>query len=478
MTVIKFTATQGQSVITCDGWGIHSSMANPLAGAFDSAHAPMIRPTEIMEHFLVNFGYFSWRGESSWYSRTLTPIDTTTWDAAKDYDNTHAYEVCLYVDEAMANRKMIDILTEFARANEKRFWWTPTGKLAITSLDRFPASPYAATESALIVVDESPDYDAEAGVLRQYQKQDDVEIARRSYWRIAAQASTRSAATIYRPGIATGSARAVEQFDTVWSSGRRFMDRTMLTPASEKMALCAFNVGLTSGGQYIDGTSVALWDDNSNSFRTAYPMSQGTGANQPLLRLGKVNGRAFVEFDGVNDSLVGTVLSNLMSVSDFTIFIVFRVRAATLNNANAYQNHPIIADSTGQFGLYVRTAAGVYYLQADAWDGAHHTGEVQISLNTWYVAKFVHFGGSLTLTLTDQFAYSVSISSGNMTSLAGNLTLGWNGFAATPFTGDIAEVHVFSDGDISAQGVTAGFLGGGAAFEIGHQLREDYGIAG
>jgi hypothetical protein len=103
---------------------------------------------------------------------------------------------------------------------------------------------------------------------------------------------------------------------------------------------------------------------------------------------------------------------------------------------------------------------------------------VAISLDTWYVLKVSHFGGSLSFTLTDQFVLSGSVAAGNMTSLAGVISLGGNAVGGAAFSGDIAEVIVFSAGDIGVQGVTAGFVGGGAGFEIGHQLREDYGIAG
>lgn len=479
MTVIKFTASQGTSVITCDGWGITSAMANPLAGAYEAAHPPLMRPTEIMEHILVNFGFFAWRGEASWFSRALTPLDPTSWDASKSFDATHAYEASLYIDEAVSSRKLVDIVTEFARANGKRLYWNQQGKLCIESRDRFAAGIYF-NAPALIPADESPDFNLAEGITRRFEQSEDVEIMRRSYWRTAAQNATRGMATVYKPGIRTWDAKRTEQFDTIWACGRRFMDRTMLTPASQKMALVAFNIGFTGAAVTLDGGPIGSWTDSANALRTAYPVTQATGANMPTLRVGAVNGRAYVEFDGVNDVMTGTALSNLMSTSEFTLFVVFRVRSASANNAPAsvFLNHPIVADSTGYFGLYVRVSAGVYYLQIALYDTAQRVAEIPISLDTWYVAKVAHFGGSITLTLTDQFALSAFVAAGNIGSLAGVISVGGNAVGGTPFAGDIAEVLMFSAGDISVQGATAGFVGGGAAFEIGHQLREDYGIAG
>ena len=73
-----------------------------------------------------------------------------------------------------------------------------------------------------------------------------------------------------------------------------------------------------------DGDAVSSWPDSSGNGNT---FIQVTGANQPLYKVAQQNGRAGVQFDGINDRLAhaGVVTAN----SVYSIFIVHRFNVAT-----------------------------------------------------------------------------------------------------------------------------------------------------
>ena len=81
-------------------------------------------------------------------------------------------------------------------------------------------------------------------------------------------------------------------------------------------------------GAAADGDPIASWVDQSD---TGLTFAQGTGANQPILKLGLLNGRNVVRFDGSNDSLSVSAGALQGSQPGGTIFVVAsRTTDATL----------------------------------------------------------------------------------------------------------------------------------------------------
>lgn len=87
-----------------------------------------------------------------------------------------------------------------------------------------------------------------------------------------------------------------------------------------------------------DGQSVARWNDKSIS---ANNVTQGTGANRPTRQTS--GGYVGVRFDGTNDNLTGTVLSEL---TDLSIFAAVRITTTSMSGA-IYKN----GDSGDGWGL-------------------------------------------------------------------------------------------------------------------------------
>jgi hypothetical protein len=74
------------------------------------------------------------------------------------------------------------------------------------------------------------------------------------------------------------------------------------------------------------GSNAAQWDDLSGNGRHA---TQATGASQPAIVTGALNGRQIRRFDGIDDQLSG---SRLLSSSNFSVFVVLK---AIAQNAKA-----------------------------------------------------------------------------------------------------------------------------------------------
>lgn len=214
------------------------------------------------------------------------------------------------------------------------------------------------------------------------------------------------------------------------------MNRRLWTPRAVGAGLKLWLRGDLGIGQ--TGGVVDQWGDlsgNSNNYvstltaRPAYTAVDATFAN-----------RSTLTWDGSNDVMTGPALSSLITVSDFTIFIVFSVVSISTNTANFEQNVALFADSGGLLNVYLRSTptAGVYN-----WDGNRDTGTAAISLNTPTILTARHSGGNLGFRVNG--GSEVTAASGNTTSLTGTTVLGRRGDAAAAFlNGKIAEMCILN----------------------------------
>ena len=96
-----------------------------------------------------------------------------------------------------------------------------------------------------------------------------------------------------------------------WRPSQNAFDATALT--NLKLWLKADDLAVA------DGAAVASWPDASGIGNDA---AQGTGANQPVLRLNGIGGKPAVEFDGTNDFLTGAI--SITGNYQLTAFMVMR----------------------------------------------------------------------------------------------------------------------------------------------------------
>lgn len=78
---------------------------------------------------------------------------------------------------------------------------------------------------------------------------------------------------------------------------------------------------------------LATWTDRSGSLNH---LTQATGANQPLVVAGVLNGKKVVRFDGTNDSLAKT--SFALNSNEFTAYVVSSLAAVGSNPMAIYYN--------------------------------------------------------------------------------------------------------------------------------------------
>jgi len=128
-TLIDFTATQGESIITCDVEGLES--------VGDGSGTLISDPAAIAQHLIVNFIYGDWR-TGAWLSPSTAPIDTTTFGTTFFSARPNPIQASLYV---ATRRRGLDVLNDFLVSFEAKAYWTFDGKVALLVED-FSNSSY------------------------------------------------------------------------------------------------------------------------------------------------------------------------------------------------------------------------------------------------------------------------------------------------------------------------------------------------
>lgn len=185
-----------------------------------------------------------------------------------------------------------------------------------------------------------------------------------------------------------------------------------------------------------DTESVSLWEDYSGGNRG---LTQATAAARPVLRTGIVQGKPVVRFDGVDDLLLGTALSNYITNSARTMFAVFQASSISTNSANTYANDAVVGDAGGFAGLHLKSGGPTAH--AYNWDGTDDQVSVSIALSTPVLVMLRHEGGNLYVSKNG--GAESSVASGNLTTLTGALIAGRAG-AGTEFAGDIGEIALYN----------------------------------
>jgi hypothetical protein len=119
-TLIDFTATQGDSVITCDVKGYEE--------IGDGSGDLIEDPTDVLQHLLDNFVYYDYttgNWDSGW-----APVDSATFGT--QFFQARGYKASVYISE---KRKALDIINDFLATFEMKGYWTVNGELALAVED-------------------------------------------------------------------------------------------------------------------------------------------------------------------------------------------------------------------------------------------------------------------------------------------------------------------------------------------------------
>lgn len=187
---------------------------------------------------------------------------------------------------------------------------------------------------------------------------------------------------------------------------------------------------------------IRTWDDVSDATARAATTSPSLGTdNAPLYKIpaNGINGLSAAYFDGSISHLavcteggagVGptgfSTLDDVFNAAAKTLFVVFQMDANATNNATPEQNDALIADAGIQFGITVRTNAGVNTLYAFNADGAVSIGSVSqtFSQGEPVVARVRHNGTTLALSLNG--GLETTVASGTTFSMTANVWIGVN----------------------------------------------------
>lgn len=195
---------------------------------------------------------------------------------------------------------------------------------------------------------------------------------------------------------------------------------------------------------------VSTWADSSAN---AFDLT-GVLATRPLYITNQLNTKPIVRFDGTDDLLTSTAtLSQYISNSAATIYMVFKAVAVGTNNAFAYQNDGVFAD-TGQYIAFGMASTGPT-LQYYNYDGSDDQVTTTFTTGTYYIVKIRHAGGNIIISVNG--GSETTVASGNTQILIGTMRFGTtdnSNFAQI----DVAEI-IFYNTSITAS-TTLDYLNG------------------
>jgi hypothetical protein len=174
---------------------------------------------------------------------------------------------------------------------------------------------------------------------------------------------------------------------------------------------------------------VSQWNDKSGN---GYNMTQGTPANRP----GYQNN--YLVFNGTTNVMTGTLKSNIITSSSYSIFLVGSSPIQTFTSGERYNGPAFIGDSVGYFSIYLfSNAIGLYN-----WDGGADYAQVSpFSTTTPIIATGRHGSDNLYFNINGNT--DIVTPSGNTQDMTGVIQLAqqWN----MPVTScSIGEVVIYN----------------------------------
>ena len=186
--------------------------------------------------------------------------------------------------------------------------------------------------------------------------------------------------------------------------------------------------------------NVTLWHeapehdaDDGDSVQTptllagANGISQATVGERPLIY---TSGGApgWKMFDGTSTRWFdGAALSNYIGGSAYHVFVAFTMHSADQDSASVWQNHRILGDDIGWWGMYARRfGQNDFQIYGFHWDGAAKVTPVTVSRHEIHLAEFWYDTGTLETVLKIDDGAEVRVAAGNISTLTNPLEVGGN----------------------------------------------------
>lgn len=185
-----------------------------------------------------------------------------------------------------------------------------------------------------------------------------------------------------------------------------------------------------------DGDPVALWTNLSPNL--SLNLTQGAPDNRPTYKTGILNGLPVLRFDGINDYLFSSAMTNFVGSlsTEYTIFSVFNARLINTDATPIYNNDAIVSDASGFVGQHLKGLTA----NAFNWDGNADSIGTPVQTNAWYVLRSGLGSGSLFVHANNQPLQSTA-SGANTLNSTHQLRVG---FRTAYFDGDIAELLIYN----------------------------------
>lgn len=202
-----------------------------------------------------------------------------------------------------------------------------------------------------------------------------------------------------------------------------------------------------------DGDLIDVWDDEGDGIADVALITQTTGPNYriatPLMK------HPCLDFDGSvsvltardQADMANKASSSFIANNAFTILMAFWAESITTTSSSPYNNHMLIGDSGGFWGLHLRDDTGTLKLQGYSFDGSEDFAEVAVTTGATYIAVFQHSGGNLLVSVIDDTGTEsgvASASSGNTTDLTNVMRLSRGFGAASFYNGRIGEFAIYN----------------------------------
>jgi len=197
-----------------------------------------------------------------------------------------------------------------------------------------------------------------------------------------------------------------------------------------------------------DGDVVQVWDDEGDGIADVCLKYNGSATAPAFRSSSPLMLDSCLDFDGSDDVLVATTqnggaakaLSQFISSSAFTAIVAFYAESITNTDGSApYNNHAVIADNGGFWGIHLRDASGQKKVQCYNWDGNADFVELNINTGESVVIMFRHEGGNLFASVNG--GSESSAASGNTSTLTGQLKVG---DVLSKFNGRIGEFAIWN----------------------------------
>jgi len=193
-------------------------------------------------------------------------------------------------------------------------------------------------------------------------------------------------------------------------------------------------VGLTYHPTVVD--RVQSWSDRAPLSGTINANNSGTATNCPLYVASGINGKPVLRFNA--QLMFGGTMSQFISASAYTAFVVFRPTTITSNNATARFNNPILNSGSPSFGLYLRSTPAVVAYNLD--NANREVERPLVATTAPALASFWLENGTLNLQLNNQSTIA-SVASGNNSNLGTDFRVGEGN---NNYQGDIAAILIYN----------------------------------